>query len=182
MNTNSNDAIRGSKISSASINIERIKKKKLNEDVGSAQSYLTSKFTQESLNVNESATRKKSLPQSKSTLKGAESSVNNNVINHNSSVIIETKEEKMVHLFDQFLINKIVLTKSTFKYGFIMVSTILLMCFLLFVFILGAVNIYNCPSSPNIPVYLLIIGFMSSLRIILFYTCPFSYSKSVGGK
>ena len=185
----SNDVIGDFKISSASINIERIKAKQLSEDVGSAQSYFTSKFTQNSLNINESSLQldkpfRSEISIPNYVVKEANSNVNKEAfLNYNiSSIVIEAKDEKMIHLFNQSLINKIVLTKSTFKYGFIMIASILLIFFLLFIFILGAVNIDNCPLSPNIPVYLLLMGFMSSLRIILFYTCPFSYSKSVAGK
>jgi uncharacterized protein YhhL (DUF1145 family) len=73
-------------------------------------------------------------------------------------------------------------TQATIKYGVILLSTLLLVAFLVFISVVGVVHVGACPLSPNIPVYLLVMGFMGALRILLFYSCPFSYSKSVAGK
>lgn len=99
-----------------------------------------------------------------------------------SSVQNKMTEERRhsINMFDQSL-EKIILTKATIKYGLILLNTVLLVAFLVFISVVGAMNLDLCPLSPNIPIYLMVMGFMGTLRILLFYSCPFNYSKSIAG-
>ncbi len=76
---------------------------------------------------------------------------------------------------------KLIINRSTVKYSLILLITIMLSTFLVFIFIVGAMNIQNCRLNPKIPIYLLVVGLMGFLRLLLFYSCPFSYSKSTAG-
>ena len=86
------------------------------------------------------------------------------------------------HLFDQSLHN-IEITIATLKYGLVAVLTLILTLFLILIFVIGALNLTNCAmNKTNTPLYLMVMGFFGVLRLLLFYACPYSYSKSIGFK
>lgn len=95
---------------------------------------------------------------------------------------VTEERRNSINLFDHSFLRTIILTKATIKYGLILVNTVLLVAFLVFVSVVGAVHLGTCPLSPNVPIYLMVMGFMGTLRILLFYSCPFNHSNSIAGE
>lgn len=102
-----------------------------------------------------------------------------------NNIEVKSSDQNLKYEYSNVLnqsLTKIVLTRSTIKYGLILIITLVIVFFLMFIFVTGALNLYNCELNPKIPIYLLVMGFMGNLRILLFYSCPFSFSKSIASK
>ena len=76
-------------------------------------------------------------------------------------------------------INNVTLTCSTLKYTILAVCTLGTLALFIFFIIVGLVTINRCSINQHLPIYLIILGFTGITRIILFYTCSYSFSKSI---
>ena len=76
-------------------------------------------------------------------------------------------------------VNRIAISIITFKYAFILLVTIILICYLFFLFMIGITNLNLCSEENKSAIYLVVIGFIGILRIVLFYSCPFNFSESI---
>lgn len=173
---------------SSKIIIEEIKSETFNRDVGSANSFFRNRYMdpsdlEDSTKTCPNSSNVSQIANDIKILRRLEKPDNNlsltNISKDFSTQIYEEKSTPIIML--DHSLTKVFITKSTFKYGLILLITLGLISFLMFIFVIGAINVNECPLSPNIPLYLLVMGLMGILRIVLFYSCPFSYSKSVGG-
>lgn len=164
-NNSNSPAVTTVRTESTKIIIDKIKSETFNKDVGCANSFVPATFNNPTL--------------SNSTHVYTSPSVNiKSTVRSNASPIIDKLRISML----DHSATKVIITKSTFKYGLIILVSLLLMAFLIFIFVVGALNVHNCQLNPQIPIYLLVMGLMGAIRVLLFFSCPFSYSKSVAGK
>lgn len=195
----------------ANINDGIVKSDSFNENVGSAQKFLHVKFRTRPLTKTNPGLINKSLRStsrntSRSNQKGSiisveehrkfldqfdklcNESLKETISSGTGASSIQQKqtvtEEKRysINMFDHSFLENIILTKATIKYGLILVNTVLLVAFLVFISVVGAVHLGTCPLSPNVPIYLMVMGFMGTLRLLLFYSCPYNYSNSIAGE
>lgn len=104
-----------------------------------------------------------------------------NTMNEILSFKISTNNKNIKNnfLFDPS-INNDYCTQATFKYLFLFLTTSGLIISFSYMFF---VSVYYCSYlSSNLSLYLLLMGLSGLLRIIIFYSCPFDYSKSILNK
>jgi hypothetical protein len=76
-------------------------------------------------------------------------------------------------------INNVYVSMATIKYAFIALATLGLLGMFLFFVIIGLITLNKCVLNQHLPIYLIVLGFSGITRIILSYTCSYSFSKSI---
>jgi hypothetical protein len=77
---------------------------------------------------------------------------------------------------------EVIIKPTAIKYLIVVILTIMAIVSFFFMLTIGLLNLNKCPLEPNIPIYLFFMGMLGVTRIFIFYTCPFSYSKSLALK
>jgi hypothetical protein len=90
----------------------------------------------------------------------------------------ESKKTKFIA--HDFSINNVFFSYSTLKYSLILLIILGLCAGFIFLFIIGVLHSKrNCTNEENIAIYLLVMGSCGLVRILIFFSCPYNYSRSI---
>lgn len=75
-----------------------------------------------------------------------------------------------------------VITSSTLKYACMALMSMIAICAYVSFIAIGTLGLEYCGKYKKIPTYLLAFGIVGIVQIFLYFSCPFSYSKSIVAK